>query len=200
MVRFRSVVPDGQVVTMRYNGSTTLTSGALTFVEHKFRGASIFDPDFTAGGHQPLGHDEWSTLYGRYRVIASKITVNFANRDTTYPVLGIVVPVEFSSALGSGQTAMEYHMAKYKMMSAKSDGNSIALVSQPWISTANFKGDKGAKYDKDLTAAFGANPVQEFWYSVGVFNPSFAAAINCSITVAIEYKVQLYDRNNLVGS
>lgn len=33
---------------------------------------SLFDPDFTGGGHQPGYHDEWALLYKKYRVTGCK--------------------------------------------------------------------------------------------------------------------------------
>jgi len=53
-----------------------MNGGATSY--YTFRANSIFDPDFSGVGHQPLGHDQWSNFYSTYTVIGSKIMVKFA--------------------------------------------------------------------------------------------------------------------------
>jgi hypothetical protein len=42
---------------------------------------SIFDPNLTATGHQPLSHDQWSQFYQHYLVMGSKITIKVLNYE-----------------------------------------------------------------------------------------------------------------------
>jgi len=42
---------------------------------HAFSCNSMFDPDNTGVGHQPMGFDEMAAIYGHYSVVGSKITV-----------------------------------------------------------------------------------------------------------------------------
>jgi len=57
-----------QIVKLRYASNTRLTGGVSNLRELQFRLNGLFDPDFSLGGHQPMGFDEWSAFYGRYRV------------------------------------------------------------------------------------------------------------------------------------
>lgn len=197
--RSLAVLPDNQTVVMRYVSNLTLSSGVVTYTEHTFRGNSIFDPDFTGVGHQPMGHDEWSVLFGRYRVIAYRVRVDATNLATD-PCQMIVVPTEFSTTIASINAAREQYMARFKTLSPTGEGQTVGVIQMPWINCAQFKGEKGMKYDKDFTAAFGANPVQDVYFKVGVANQAGAANLNMEFTVTIEYKVQLYDRNILSSS
>jgi hypothetical protein len=61
---------------MRYTEYLELdptNAGAIEI--HQFRANSIYDPNLTGAGHQPLGHDQWQTFYDRYTVIGSKINI-----------------------------------------------------------------------------------------------------------------------------
>lgn len=42
----------------------------------------LFDPGFTTGATQPAGFDQWAALYAGYRVLWSKIEVQFVSRTT----------------------------------------------------------------------------------------------------------------------
>lgn len=50
---------------------------ASTAVSHtiQWRLNSLFDPDLTFAGHQPLGFDQLAALYGRYRVLRARLMI-----------------------------------------------------------------------------------------------------------------------------
>jgi len=54
---------------MRYSDTITLNPGTAAITSHVFRVNSIFDPDLTGTGHQPLLHDEYDGIYSEYRVL-----------------------------------------------------------------------------------------------------------------------------------
>lgn len=44
-----------------------------------WRANSIFDPDYTGVGHQPICRDMWASMYGYYAVLACKYTIRLYN-------------------------------------------------------------------------------------------------------------------------
>lgn len=71
-------------VKLHYSTRFSLNPGVLGAVSsYVFRLSSIFDPDFTGVGHQPVGHDQYAALYERYQVYEVEYHVEFANRSTT---------------------------------------------------------------------------------------------------------------------
>ncbi len=101
------VCPDVMRVQLKYNGRKTSNGGGTVNIEdYIFRGNSCFDPDFAVGGDQPLGFDEWSALYRRYRVIACKADVDFIN-DAGVSAFGYVTAENTSSAYTDRSNAME---------------------------------------------------------------------------------------------
>lgn len=83
---------------MNYADTITLSS-TITPAYHQFRLNSLFDPDYTAVGHQPLYYDQLALLYKNYRVHAAKIDVSFVNAtDATAALVGYSVKPNTSAS------------------------------------------------------------------------------------------------------
>lgn len=71
--------PSGMPLTrrayMRYTDRVAITSTTGLIGQYIFRANSVFDPDLTGTGHQPMGFDQWVTLYNHYVVVGAKITI-----------------------------------------------------------------------------------------------------------------------------
>ena len=85
------LLKDKTVAKLRYVDTISINPGSAAIASHVFRANSIFDPDSTGTGHQPLMRDEYALLYDNYRVISSKIKVTLV----TSGVAGNVVPCLF---------------------------------------------------------------------------------------------------------
>lgn len=92
---------------LRYVHTGTLATETTTgFGQYSFRANSIYDPDYTGVGHQPMGHDTLELLYGRYTVVGSAITVRLTNRNSTAQSYGIYLSDD-TKALDKISTYME---------------------------------------------------------------------------------------------
>jgi len=65
-------VPPSVKVKLRYSATYASTGAAL---DRRFSLNSIFSPEASGGGHQPLGRDQYATFYNRYRVNTCRVTV-----------------------------------------------------------------------------------------------------------------------------
>lgn len=65
---YKTGVPAQMKVCLKYNAHHSLTSGAGTASSQLFKLNSVFDPDQTGTGHQPMARDQWALLYTHYRV------------------------------------------------------------------------------------------------------------------------------------
>lgn len=74
------------IVRMKYATEVTITPSASSMAVHTFRANSIFDPDLTGVGHQPLSRDQYALLYNTYRVLSAKIKVTPLNNLATNSV------------------------------------------------------------------------------------------------------------------
>lgn len=99
--RHRSVSGPPKIMSrvLTYSDMISVAPGASTY-EYCFRGTSLYDPDKTSTGHQPLYYDQYATLFGRYKVNASRITLTYYN-SASIPTVVTIVPhkddITFSS-------------------------------------------------------------------------------------------------------
>jgi len=70
--------PSNRVVRMRYIENLTWNFNTLPLFHYGFKANSIYDPNATAGGHQPMGHDQWAQFYNHYVVLRSHLKITFA--------------------------------------------------------------------------------------------------------------------------
>lgn len=76
-----SGLPLQRVANLRY-----CTQGVIGCKEHvigyyNIRANSPFDPEYNAGGGQPMGYDQWAALYDQYVVLGSKITAYISYKE-----------------------------------------------------------------------------------------------------------------------
>lgn len=66
---------------------------------YQFRANSLYDPDLTGGGHQPMFRDECAAQYAAYTVLSSQIKITIPN------VPGFNVPAWFSLVTDDSSTS-----------------------------------------------------------------------------------------------
>lgn len=162
----------------------TSTTGGLT--KHIWNANSIFDPNDTGTGHQPLYHDTFASLYDHYAVISSKIIITIVNRSTTDSALVSLGPEDDNSASSTTSTLVEQVGSKSKVLTPLSGSKSEQIL------TGVFGAKKVLSIDpftsQSYKTAFGSNPSElSTWVlSVTAFN---AATLTCDYTVQIIYDV-----------
>lgn len=96
--------PKTTVVKHRYVDAFSINPSLGNVGYHWFRANSLYDPDVTGAGHQPLGFDQWSTFYNHYIVIGAKIKATFSLAATGTEVGSIMVAGVVLSDNSSGPT------------------------------------------------------------------------------------------------
>lgn len=136
-----------------------------------FRGNSCFDPGYTSGAAQPAGWTALSAAYSFYRVLWSKIKVQYVNvGGTTHPFVSTIYPSNTSSpftATPAGLPGVRY--GNTRLMSNNGTGGitpngpgGVANVQYNAMSTKKITGDR-SDLDSTFSAAVTANPTQP-WY------------------------------------
>lgn len=75
-------LPKVKKVNLHYSEYVPFTSTSGASTNAVFNMTSIYDPNSSGIGHQPLGHDEWTTFYKDYQVIGAKAKFTFFNVGT----------------------------------------------------------------------------------------------------------------------
>lgn len=69
-------LPDRIECTLNYSGIVAAPGAAFSI--QKYRLNSVYDPDLTNAGHQPMGFDQLAALYGRYVVLGCHVTATYS--------------------------------------------------------------------------------------------------------------------------
>lgn len=193
------VCPDVMSVQLHYSRNGSLTGASPQ--SRVFRGNSCFDPDFTGVGSQPLGFDQWSQFYRRYRVIASKIVVSSVTKSTEGTRIA-VAPLNTNTVITLPTTLQESNYCKQSRTTGLSTGSSTSSVTN-YISTAAIRGGPFdiVQYEADLSALISTNPTQQWYWHVMNYNVDGSITnIDTNINVDICYYVEFYDRETLSQS
>lgn len=146
--------------------------------EHIFRLNSLYDPDLTNPGHQPLGFDQLSPLYTYYTVIGCRARVTITNLDAEHPYNLYMFPSNSSGSLDSDaqlSVMTERGLARWCQLTPAGAGGSTKTITLNW-SAKKFYG-KSPFDDASFTSVMNNNP------SAGAFLHIAAQPLNASALV-----------------
>lgn len=170
-----------------------------------YRGNGLFDPEQAVGGQQPLGFDQLTTFYQRYRVYAAKIWVrlhSLAATGTTPYYLAICPFIGTSPTAFNGwiSTISEQPYSRFVTRNQYDSNPSIKHC----MSTAKIYGvnKTTVKADDLFSSPTGTLPTNQWSYlvSFGNLNASASAATNYILEVKLTYYCEFYERRNLPRS
>jgi len=77
--------PQAKIVRHKYSDRIVLPAGpqAGTGTYYQWRANSVYDPDYSGVGHQPMFHDEMAAQYKHYTVLSSRIFISVPPEMTT---------------------------------------------------------------------------------------------------------------------
>lgn len=178
----------------------SIATGALGQANaYIFTANGLYDPNITATGHQPMGFDQMMLFYEHYTVTKSKITVNFVNTNNTYGcMVGILIAPD--ATIGTNiNTLMENGMYVKKLLTSQLGGNPIgSLTCSANISKIN--GKKDVKSENDFRGDITANPVEQTYFHVFVYNPFNSSPITVQFEVLIEYDAVFTEPRKMIPS
>lgn len=126
---------------VNYSGA----SGAMTMVPIQLN--SFDDPLLTNSTQQPLGYDQWKTLYRKAFVVGTKVKITFYNAETTIPMIVGICPVPVSqgtTSLANYEYYGEIPQNKFRVLSPDIDHTYIssAVSVKKHLQITNFKDNK----------------------------------------------------------
>ncbi len=196
--------PQTRVVNMRYCDTIQLNPGTAGAIDiHEFRANSIFDPDKTGTGHQPIGHDEWAAFYNHYVVLGAKITlalVPSSNSESANPDLVGVYLTDDSTGSNDPVALIEQGRCKYTLVGkVQQDG-----VARKLINTYSAKKFFNLSNVNDNVTRIGAttdaSPAEEAIFRCFAGNTFADNTGPTSILVTIQYSVMFSEPRELVQS
>ncbi len=198
--------PNSKMVRLRYCQVFALDPGAGAITSNVFSANGMFDVDVTGAGHQPLGFDQWMSIYDHYTVVGSKIKVRYLKTTA-----GALIPGIFGVMLDDNVTLTattpvqiiegNQPNSRYRLTTGIEGGN----FGQPQVSLSfsakKFFGTKSIISKAEYKGSSSANPTEGASYQVyygsvdGSNNPGAATFL-----VTIEYIAVLTERKFLAQS
>lgn len=198
-------VPRVQIVKLKYVDTYTLApAGADTGTAlHWIRANDLYDPDLTAGGHQPLGFDQHMAFYDNFTVVGSKISARFmttSNTDTGQSVVGIIKSDVTTLPSNLRSTICEQPNTKYRMLT------NGAAIGKEWCQSS-FSVKKDMRISAPMAEPLiegnaTASPTLQYYF--GLFavtddnTTDVPARVNVQVTV--QYIALLHGRKPLAQS
>jgi len=193
--------PEVLRTSLRYQDQYTLTSSSGSAAQWLFRLNSLFDPDLTGVGHQPLYFDQLSGIYQYYRIRSTRMHVTFlpltddTELTTTGPYevgVGANSTSTFSSTLN---TVAEQNNSKVALLPRDKSAQpvSLTLTYQP-------KRDLGVAFTDDtVSASIGGSPAATYYGAI------FAADLNLTsgavkAVVTLTFDAEFFQQNGIAGS
>lgn len=188
-------IPGEIRVKLRYTDHTTHTHTSGTSQLWYFRGNSVFDPDYTYTGHQPMGFDQFKAFFEYYRVISSKIEVKSSSLTADIPQVISVRPVREIIAPASWEDSVEASRSVYEQ---------IATNGIPGTNLHNHASTKSlfegqSQLDQDFGASVGANPTKVWYWEVQSQPANTGSTCIAALTCILEYDV-VFSQKQVLGA
>ena len=167
----------------------------------QFRINSIFDPNYTDSGHQPMGRDLLATVYNFYRVLKTEISCELATSthlvDGTGPVTYDIGSVIIGDLVGTGASTIPTNVAtlgetKRGRCWLSGGQNSISKWDRtiyPGLLDETI--DTNGATDQTLMSIWtpmGSNPSEEQYYTI--MTDTSSGPIYADVLVQIKFTVQ----------
>lgn len=190
--------PREMITVLRYVDTHTIQSSAGSAGGQVFRLNSVYDPDFTGAGHQPLYYDQLTAIYNKYVVISANVRVDFSpltddtESTTTGPYTVGLTMNNSNSWASSGATLSEQNGSVVTMV-GRDKGTSVRTLTMNF----NTRRDMGMGIDDDEVQAFNnANPSRtQFVYAWAADQNNTSGSVK--INTVITYRVKFFDANNV---
>lgn len=168
--RVTKLLKDKTVAKLRYVDTISIDAGSASIASHVFRANGADDPDLTSTGHQPLMWDEYTPLYGQYRVLSSTIKITpvaTAAANTTPALYGVYRDADTVLGYSKGTSIIEDQRNKGSWgLSGLVDRPADAQGASK-RTTFNLKRDTGAETQMETTStATTPTSPHEFYYQV----------------------------------
>lgn len=190
------LLSDRLQVKLRYHSGWDKLTASGTFTQI-WSGNSIFDPDQTGIGTQPIGYDQYDTLYDRYEVHGCKITVKLINNSETVPFMATLRPTRYTSPVGEPS---EQPYTKTRVVGISTGGKPYTTI-QAYFNTKKIFGlNKPQSTEGTYISDFGANPSRQWYWNLYLTTIEGGQLLNMFYDAWITYYVTLQQRAELIAS
>ena len=198
------LIADKTLTCLKYHDDLVINVSGTGGSNYLYSCNSIYDPDYTGVGHQPLGRDQFADFYDRYVVLGSKITVTFkcrendssTNDDDAMVNCGISVIANHGETMTQNSTFQENNKTTYTQLVPQQPMGRVTKK----FSAKQFFGANVVDYEK-VGATVTDSPINQAFYQIRMWNPTSNTQNRyVYANVALSYIVQFRERKVISGS
>lgn len=194
-----SLIPDRYFCKLKYSEQFGMIYTPATAATYQFRANSIYDPNYTGTGHQPLGHDQLITLYNRYRVYGCKYRIFFTNISTTEQA-EVAVQLRPNLTVNSVyDTIRESAYTVWKSILGVEGSGQATRMCKGYASIPKLRGctKTRMKSDDSFQAIVGNNPSITPSINLHMQNQDVGTGVTVRARVDLVYLCEFFDRKDL---
>lgn len=203
--------PHHKLAKLQYTHIAALPGiGVGACTEIQFRANGMFDPQYSAGGHQPFGFDQLIAQYCHYTVLYAscdfEITSDKENQNSQYSLWITAAPgqvaLAYSTSGAQGMVEFQPHSPSITVSSGVYQSrNRTTRIS--W-SAPNFFGKSAANLvgDSRFQGDDTVDPVEDAYFVVGGYHPTGQSVIytDASYKLNITYYAVFTEPRKMVAS
>ncbi len=196
----RATGPLTLVRKLRYSTQTNINPGAAGIAANVFIKANgLFDVEVAAGGHQPLGFDQYMDMYDHFKVLSSKISVQFlqVGNDTASQAIVAITLDDDTTANTSIDNMIEQGLSTWKVIQGSQAASKPTTLTKTFSSSKFFSNRKSAA---DLLGTVAADPVEGAFFNISAAGLDSTDPNLTKMLIVIDYIVSFSERRTLGSS
>lgn len=170
-----------------------------------FRANSLYDPDYSGGGNQPLffqtlcGATDGTQPYTNYRVCGAKVKAYFINDNTGTATVGLFFIHWRYGGAGTLDTISDVGTQPNTRQTdvGVANSNKGIRMLQTYISMKKMMGLKDIKDDDNTSASYLTNPYKQVYLDVGYVPYSSGVSTDIFLRVKITFYCQFFSQNEI---
>lgn len=178
------------ITKLKYVGLYERSLTDSTLDQYSFRLNSLFDPDLTGTGHQPLGFDQIKLFYTRYRVFSVDWVLQVSNRGDQ-PVRVACIPHNATSITYSNmEHVCESPRAQHRHIGYNTGNGTCTMRGHCNLPSINGVTSSVYKSDDAYQAQISSSPTEQIDLSIFLLT---TASINVQYTIQFMFHAEFFD-------
>lgn len=152
---------------------------------HVFSWMSLYDPDTTGGGHQPIGYDQLMLMYDHYTVIGARAKITATNTDPVNTQRLVCHIQDSLTPHTNMEEVMENGNVKYVFLGASDSGSATKTTVIPF-SPKRFFGRSPMDGDK-FQGTIASSPAEGAFLHISAGPLTTVSASPVTFMIEMEY-------------
>lgn len=151
---------------------------------------SLYDPDTTGVGHQPIGFDQlMGSMYDHYTVTRAQIRVQFASVDAVFPQLAILALQDKPGTTSDPSTVIENGRCVTQVLGPRGGSSQVVTLTMD-VDMNTFFGRSVLDGDKYMGTS-SSSPVEGVYLHVGLTAPQSLNTAGAYVWTELTYHAHL---------